>query len=412
MVLSASIIHHRARAPHSGADLEPDVHVIHRPPLPASDSPAVSIEPLAAAGSQTRPSLLGALPDDLVRAIAPLPAGDRPFRARQLFGWLHARRARDFASMTNLPALLRERLASEFSIPALTVVEEQRSQETETRKFVLVAADGARIETVRIATPGRLTLCLSSQVGCGFGCRFCRTAQMGFVRNLSPAEIVDQVYGLDAIAPLPERFNIVFMGMGEPMANLDAVIRAIDILTHKEGLALSARRITLSTVGVVPGIRRLARERPKVRLAVSLGATTDPQRNELMPVNRRYAMEALATAMREHAERSGERSTIEYVLLAGVNDSADDARRLARFANRTASKINLIPYNPTGLPDFERASTESMEHFAHLLEPRVVAVTLRRSQGKDIFAACGQLAQSVPRRPRRSRRAQAKQAET
>jgi 23S rRNA (adenine2503-C2)-methyltransferase len=368
---------------------------------PESGRPSSRPELAPAAARAPRPSLLGELPPHLAATIAGLPAGDEPYRARQLFRWLHARRARDFAAMSNLPAVLRTSLGERFAVGALERVAEETSAETATRKFVLAAADGARIETVRIETPRRVTLCVSSQVGCGFGCRFCRTAAMGFVRQLSAAEIVDQVYTISALAPLPERVNIVFMGMGEPLANYDQVVRAIDILTHQDGFALSPRRITVSTVGVIPAILRLARERPRVRLAVSLAATTDEARSALMPVNRRYSLAALARAVAAHAERTGQRATFEYVLLASVNDTLEDARRLARIANQVPSKVNLIPYNPTGLPGFERADDASMERFAAYLEPRVAAVTIRQSQGKDIFAACGQLAQPVERRHRR-----------
>ncbi len=372
--------------------------------LQAPSSPAVGA-PFPRGGEHRRASLLGQLPDDLARLIAELPDGDRPYRARQLFSWMHARRARDFGTMSNLPSLLRAGLRERFTIAALEPVAVEDSRETATRKFVLVAADGARIETVRIETATRVTLCLSSQVGCGFGCRFCRTAQMGFVRNLSAAEIVDQVLWIAELAPLPSRFNLVFMGMGEPLANYTEVVRAIDIFTHKGGLAMSPRRITVSTVGLVPGIRRLGRERPRVRLAVSLAATTDEVRSDLMPINRHHALAPLLSAVREHAERTGQRATFEYVLLAGVNDTAADARRLAGIANQVPSKVNLIPYNPTGLPGFERATADSMVQFGRYLEPRVAAVTIRQSQGKDIFAACGQLAQPVaPRRPRHPRR--------
>jgi len=389
-------IHIRRPAPGSG---HPASEL--RRPAPGSGHRAARLERAPGAARPLRASLLGKLPPDLAATIAGLPAGDEPYRARQLFGWLHARRARDFAAMSNLPALLRASLGERFTIGALEFVAEQASAQTATRKFVLAAADGARIETVRIETPRRVTLCVSSQVGCGFGCRFCRTAAMGFVRQLSAAEIVDQVYTIAAFAPLPERVNIVFMGMGEPLANYDQVVRAVDILTHEDGFALSPRRITISTVGVIPAILRLARERPRVRLAVSLAATTDETRSALMPVNRRYSLAALARAVTAHAERTGQRATFEYVLLAGVNDTPEDARRLARIANQVPSKVNLIPYNPTGIPGFERADDASMERFAAYLTPRVAAVTIRQSQGQDIFAACGQLAQPVSKRPRR-----------
>lgn len=361
----------------------------------------------AASIGELRPSLLGAFPAELRTHLASLPGGDRPYRAEQLFRWMHARGERDFAGMTTLPATLRGALAEHWQVPPLCPVEEASSSETVTRKFALEAPDGARIETVRIETPRRVTLCLSSQVGCGFGCGFCRTAQMGFMRHLTAAEIVDQVFWIKNLAPLPERFNIVFMGMGEPLANYEQVIRAIDLLTHPQGLAVSPRRITVSTVGLAPEIIRLARERPRVRLAVSLAAATDELRSRLVPLNRHYPLARLLAAVEEHVRHTGHRVTFEYVLLAGVNDSQTDARSLARLANRVPCKLNLIPYNPTGLDGFVRPSAAAVTRFAEYLYPRTYAVTIRQSQGKDIFAACGQLAQPVARRQRRANTAHA-----
>lgn len=365
---------------------------------PGAGAPRPVLPPPLAA---TLPSLLGRFPADLSTVLGGLPDGDRPYRARQVFAWMHARGERSFGTMTNLPARLRDALAERFAVPALRLVEEASSHETATRKLVLAARDGARIETVRIAAGERLTLCLSSQVGCGFGCGFCRTARMGYVRQLAAAEIVDQVQWVRHLAPLPERFNLVFMGMGEPLANYDEVVRAIDLLTHQEGMAVSPRRITVSTVGLVPEILRLGRERPRVRLAVSLAAATDELRDRLVPVNRRYPIDRLMAAVAEHVRATGRRVTFEYVLLAGVNDSPEEARRLARLANRVPCKINLIPYNPTGLDGFRRPEPAAVERFAEVLYPRTYAVTIRQSQGKDIFAACGQLAQPVERRGRR-----------
>ncbi len=344
-----------------------------------------------------RPTLLGDFPSELGNHLASLPGGDRPFRARQLFRWMHALGVADFAAMSSLPSSLRGALAERWRVASLRPVAESQSSETVTRKFVLEAVDGARIEAVRIETPKRVTLCLSSQVGCGFACGFCRTAQMGFVRHLTAAEIIDQVHWLKRLTSLPERFNMVFMGMGEPLANYAQVIRAIDLLTHPQGLAVSPRRITVSTVGLVPEIIRLANERPRVRLAVSLTATTDELRDRLIPVNRRYPLSKLMAAVEEHARITGRRVTFEYVLLAGVNDSPADASRLARLANRVPCKLNLIPYNPTGIEDFVRPSPAAVKRFAGYLYPRTYAVTIRQSQGKDIAAACGQLAQPVLR---------------
>jgi len=357
----------------------------------------------AAGSGPVHPSLLGAFSSDLSAYIADIPGGDRPYRARQLFHWMHARGEREFAAMTNLPEPLRAALAERWQVEALRPVDEARSGETATRKFAFAGGDGARLEAVRIETRHRVTVCLSSQVGCGFGCGFCRTAQMGFVRHLTAAEIVDQVHWVHRLAPLPRRFNLVFMGMGEPLANYDQVIRATDLLSHPEGLAVSPRRITVSTVGLVPEILRLAKERPRVRLAVSLTAADDALRNRLIPVNRRYPLAQLLAAVQQHVRITGRRVTFEYVLLAGVNDSEEDARRLARLANQVPCKLNLIPYNPTGLSGWVRPSADQVERFARYLYPRTYAVTIRQSQGKDIFAACGQLAQPVEPRGRRAR---------
>jgi 23S rRNA (adenine2503-C2)-methyltransferase len=240
------------------------------------------------------------------------------------------------------------------------------------------------------------------------------------VRQLTAAEIVDQVHWIQALAPLPERYNLVFMGMGEPLANYEHVVRAIDLFAHPDGLAISPRRITVSTVGLAPEIERLGRERPRVRLAVSLTATTDELRDRLMPVNRRYPLARLMQAVTEHVALTGRRVTFEYVLLKGVNDTRADARRLAQLANQVPSKVNLIPYNPTGLDGFTRAEPEAMQRFAEFLYPRTYAVTIRQSQGKDIFAACGQLAQPLPaaarpesrKRPRRPAARRARPAPT
>ena len=350
------------------------------------------------------PSLVGEAPDALRRLLEEARLDARPFRARQIFRWIQAHSTRDFAGMTDLSADLRQALPTHFRIPALKPGGEAASHETRTRKFVLVGADGARIESVRITTPRRVTLCLSSQVGCGFGCGFCRTAQMGYVRQLTAAEIVDQVHWIRALAPLPERYNLVFMGMGEPLANYEQVMQAVDLLSHKDGLAIGPRRITISTVGLAPEIERMGRERPKLRLAVSLTATTDELRDQLVPVNRRFPLARLMQAIKTHVELTGRRVTFEYVLLKGVNDRPADARRLAQLANQVPSKINLIPYNPTGLETFTRLEPEGMRRFAEFLYPRTYAVTIRQSQGKDIFAACGQLAQPAPERARPRRR--------
>jgi 23S rRNA (adenine2503-C2)-methyltransferase len=273
-------------------------------------------------------------------------------------------------------------------------VQTAHSEDTDTVKLVLRTRDGAEIETVRLGTPRRVTLCISSQVGCGFGCTFCRTATMGFGRNLEPGEIVDQILHVHRQAPLPDRYNLVFMGMGEPLANLDHVIRATDLMQREEGLSIGPRRITVSTVGLVPEIERLARERPRLRLAVSLTATTDAQRSALMPIGKRYPLDRLLEAVAFHVRHTRRRVTFEYVLLAGVNDSQDDARRLARLSARVPCKVNLIPYNGAPGDRYRSPAPEVVERFRDYLMPRTYAVTVRATQGRDILAACGQLART------------------
>jgi len=293
--------------------------------------------------------------------------------------------------MTNLPAALRRGLdgVCDLALPQASVLE---TADRQTHKFVLFLPDGARVECVSMRTPRRLTLCLSSQVGCALKCSFCATGLMGLKRNLLPGEIVAQVVAMgDFHHWRDERFNLVFMGMGEPLANYGAVLAAIRILHDPYGLNLGVRRITVSTSGLVPQIRELAGERMPLGLAVSLHATTDALRDQLVPVNRRWPIRELLVAARDYGRETGRRVTLEYTLLAGVNDGPEDAERLAEFARELPSKINLIPYNPVpGLP-WERPSPERVQEFADRLLPRAPAVTVRNTLGGEIWAACGQL---------------------
>ncbi|HET7225803.1 MAG TPA: 23S rRNA (adenine(2503)-C(2))-methyltransferase RlmN [Candidatus Eisenbacteria bacterium] len=314
------------------------------------------------------------------------------YRARQLFGWVYRRHRRNAAQMTNLPLALRHELHQVCDLelpPPATVL---ASRDGHTHKFVLQLADGKRVECVSMRTPRRLTLCVSSQVGCALKCAFCATGLMGLARNLTAAEIVAQVMVMgDFHAWNDERFNIVFMGMGEPLANYEPVVEAIRILNDPDGLNLGQRRITVSTSGLVPQIERLGREHLTVGLAVSLHATEDALRDELVPVNRRWPLARLLPAARAYGLASGRRVTLEYTLLGGVNDSLADADRLAAIARELPSKINLIPYNPVpGLP-WKRPDAAAVEAFAARLLPRAPAVTVRRTLGGEIWAACGQL---------------------
>jgi len=320
-----------------------------------------------------------------------LAARDYPaYRATQVLSWIYRRRVARFAAMSDVPHELRERLAADFTFPTLTPTVVARSSDG-TRKLLFELDERAAIEAVIIPDPPRLTLCISSQAGCGMGCVFCATARLGLLRNLSATEIAGQVLAAQGQLLPEERIsNIVFMGMGEPLANYDAVVQAIELLTADWGIGLSARRITVSTVGVVPAMERLVHD-TTVNLAVSLTATTDEQRARLMPINRRYKIETLLSACDYYTSRKKQRLTFEYILIADVNDLDEQARLLARHAKRLSAKVNLIPYNTVhGLP-WSRPSEDRQEAFLSILRARGVAATLRREKGHDIDAACGQL---------------------
>jgi 23S rRNA (adenine2503-C2)-methyltransferase len=272
------------------------------------------------------------------------------------------------------------------------ITESLRSEDGAT-KHAFRLDDGKQVEGVFMPYPNRTTLCLSSQVGCAMGCTFCATGQMGIIRNLSAAEIVGQVVAmLNAHAvPRETRVNIVFMGMGEPLHNLDHVLAAFRLLTDPDGLALSPRRITVSTSGLVTGIERMAAQARRPRLALSLNGTTDAYRSRIMPVNRVWNLAALAACLQAFPLQKGERITLEYVLLKGVTDSLEDGRRLARFAARFPSKVNLIPFNPHEGSGFEPPDEARVSELCDLLAARGVAVSVRRSRGQDVAGACGQL---------------------
>jgi 23S rRNA (adenine2503-C2)-methyltransferase len=326
-------------------------------------------------------------------------AGHTGYRASQVYQWVYQKGQRSATGMTSLSKALRETLGGICSLALPEIASVQGTADAATHKFVLALEDGTRIECVSMRTERRLTYCLSSQAGCALKCSFCATGLLGLRRNLRPEEIVAQVVVMgDFHRWHDERFNIVFMGMGEPLANEAAVFEAIRIMREPRGLNMGARRITVSTSGLVPGIGRLADIGIPVGLAISLHATTDALRDELVPVNRRWPLDALLRAAREYGERSGRRVTLEYTLLAGVNDGPDDAERLSRIARDLPSKINLIPYNPVpGLP-YRRPTPEAVHAFAESLYPRAPAVTVRQTLGGEIWAACGQLGGLGPSR--------------
>ncbi len=330
--------------------------------------------------------------------IAALPqlAGEPPYRARQVAQWLYGRGASKFSEMTNLTKEVRRRLEEGCSIGRLRPAEAREAPDGSAVKYLFRIPDTGSIEAVWIRDARRDTLCISSQAGCAYGCTFCATASMRAGRNLTSGEIVGQVAALRvelARAGGKEIHNLVFMGMGEPLANYDSVVRALRILTEEPGFGVAARRITVSTVGLEPEIRRLAREPIGVRLAFSLNATTDDLRSRLMPVNRKYPFRDVFRALREYQAVKGVPVTLEYVLLKGVNDSPEDAHRLARFARSLQCKVNLIAYNPHAFAPYAPASDEEIEEFRRQMLPAAMTtVTVRWSKGREIQAACGQLA--------------------
>ena len=342
--------------------------------------------------AQALPNLKDLDPPGLRERLA--ASGVAPYRAEQILAWLYARGVEDLHAMTDLALDLRERLAGQWQTRALETVALQRSIDG-TRKAVLRAADGAVIESVLIPDEDRTTLCISTQVGCPLACSFCATGALGFTRNLTTAEIVDQVCRMrEVLAPEERITNVVFMGMGEPLLNLPAVLRAIRILMHPRAFDLAGRRITVSTAGLVPQIRSLLEAAP-VNLAVSLHATTDELRDELVPLNRHFPLAALLGELRSLEAISPRRPVFfEYTLLAGVNDAPEDAERLLALLRGLPSKLNVIPVNPYPGSAYRTPGPETTDRFLGILARGGMTVTLRRSRGADIDAACGQLAAS------------------
>jgi 23S rRNA (adenine2503-C2)-methyltransferase len=335
-------------------------------------------------------SLFGLLPGEVEDRLG--EAGWQGYRARQVLDWAYLKRERDPKAMTNLAKTQRESLGELLDLSLPRIHKQIASPQGDTVKYALELKDGARVESVAMLSKRGVTLCVSTQAGCGMACVFCATGKMGLKRNLRPEEIVAQVvHMLETTGWEDPGFNIVLMGMGEPLANYAPTLKAIRILHADETLRVGARRITLSTCGLVPQMHRLAKEGLQLGLAISLHATTDELRDRLVPINRRYPLRELVRAAEYYATTTSRRVTLEYILLAGVNDGKDDALRLAEIANSLPCKINLIPYNPVPSLPWERPSDEAIQRFADHLFPRCPAVTLRWSQGGDIGAACGQL---------------------
>jgi len=315
------------------------------------------------------------------------------FRADQIFAWLHARFARSFDVMTNLSKPLRERLHEKARIGGLALENVMVSQDG-TRKLLLRTAQGDLIESVLIPMEDRITQCVSSQVGCKIGCDFCFTARMPLRRNLSASEITDQLLWaqkvLDDEGQGARVSNLVYMGMGEPMDNYDNVVRSLRIIMDDRGQNISSRRITVSSSGVVPKLERFGHD-VNVNLAISLNASHDEQRTQVIPINKVWNLEKLMTALHAYPLQPRRRITMEYVMLADFNDTAEDAARVAKLLRGLKCKVNLIPFNPWPGSKYRRPTPEAVDHFATLLMDRGYTVTVRYSKGEDIGAACGQL---------------------
>ncbi|MGB8657201.1 MAG: 23S rRNA (adenine(2503)-C(2))-methyltransferase RlmN [Candidatus Zixiibacteriota bacterium] len=330
-------------------------------------------------------NLKGLWLEDLEKIMGEL--GENKYKARQLASWIYAKGVSDFAQMTELSKNLRDRLGKVALIESAKLVKSQTSQKDLSEKSLFELSDGEKIESVLMWEGNRVTVCVSTQVGCPLGCTFCATGKMGFKRNLTAGEIVDQIIALQH----HKMTHVVLMGMGEPLLNYDQTLRAIRIMNNEMGLSFAAGKITLSTAGIPPMIKRLADEKLKLKLAVSLNAPTDEKRDQLMPVNKKYPLKDLLVAIRYFTDKIRRRVTFEYVLIKDINDSEKDAEALVKLIHGIPCKINLIPYNPVADLPYERPSEEKISAFRDYLYPRCPAVTSRRSKGEDILAACGQL---------------------
>jgi 23S rRNA (adenine2503-C2)-methyltransferase len=354
--------------------------------------------------SRHRGNLLGRSVEDL-RDLA-LALGEGAYRGAQIYHALYAEQRTDFGRMTSLPVGFRERLARETTISLPQIRRAYRSEDG-TVRYVLAlpgsdesrlrsrqhATAGATIETVFMSEENRQTICVSTQAGCAVDCHFCLTATLGLIRNLTAGEILGQVLialreNRDALKP---QTNVVLMGQGEPLLNYEAVMAAMRILLDPNGMAISPKHVTLSTSGIIPGIERLAKEKIRPKLAISLNASSNPQRDQIMPINRKYPIEKLLAACRAYPLRPWEKLTFEYVLLGGFNDSPEDARRVVKLVSNLRAKVNLIPWNPGDLP-YEKPDPERTEAFRKVLSDKGVPVFVRYSRGQDVMGACGQLA--------------------
>ncbi len=331
------------------------------------------------------------LPDELKELVVSL--GEKPFRAGQLFSWMHEKNVGSYDEMTNLSAAFRTKLAQEYPMDIPECVQMQVSKLDGTRKFLFRLSDGNVVESVWMEYHHGNSVCISTQVGCKMGCRFCASTLGGWIRNLKPSEMLEQIYQIQRI--MGKRVsNIVLMGTGEPMDNYDAVVRFIRLISHEKGLNISQRNITVSTCGIVPKIRAFAEEGLNVTLALSLHAPTDEKRRALMPIANTYSLRDVLDACRYYYDKTGRRLTFEYSLVGGQNDSQEDAKELAALVRGLNCHINLIPVNPIKERDYVQSGQKVIEAFKNKLENYKINVTIRREMGRDIDGACGQLRKS------------------
>ena len=316
--------------------------------------------------------------------------GEKPFRAKQLYQWFHEKLAADYEEMSNLPKNFREKLEKEEHTVHLTLVQVQESSIDGTRKYLFGLPDGNVVESVWMKYHHGNSVCISSQVGCRMGCRFCASTLDGLERNLLPSEMLEQIYSI--IRHTGERVsNIVVMGTGEPMDNYENLIRFLHLITDEKGQNISQRNITVSTCGIVPRMKQLAEEQLQITLALSLHATTDEKRRKLMPIANKYSLKEVLEACGYYFEKTGRRLTFEYSLVAGVNDSEEDAQELIALVKNLNCHVNLIPVNPIKERDYKQSDKKAIQAFKNKLEKNKINVTIRREMGRDIDGACGQL---------------------
>ena len=319
--------------------------------------------------------------------------GEKPFRAKQLYQWMHEKLARGFDEMTNLPVTMREKCVAEYAYTAVKQVQMQESAIDGTRKYLFELGDGSLVESVWMKYKHGNSVCISSQVGCRMGCAFCASTLDGLERSLLPSEMLDQIYAITLHTG--ERVsNVVVMGTGEPLDNYDNLLKFLRLLTDENGLHISQRNITVSTCGLVPRMKELADEQLQITLALSLHATTDEKRKKLMPIANKYSIAELMEACAYYFEKTGRRITFEYSLVGGVNDTQEDARELTELISRLNCHVNLIPVNPIKERSFVQSESAAITAFKNKLEKNGINVTIRREMGRDINGACGQLRRS------------------